>query len=258
MKINKFMMMAAGLICCGSVMAAEEYSFATPEAWQNPAMLEVKDNSLIVSGGMKWLTGKKLIKVPEGGELQITGTYRAVEGTPKDTVYLGFRTYDANRKEFKEVNIRNVAGTETVLTADAKKGDTFIMVADASKWRNNHSPVWGAKEDLSDLPNYNILPAIDKIEKVGDAWKVSFKKVLPADLAKDTAVRCHQSGGYMYYVFMSTAPGATNPKRNTNKKGIWPQARYVRFIVLANWRGGKDAKFEMIDPKVTVIPPAAE
>ncbi|MBR2625158.1 MAG: hypothetical protein IKD23_02030 [Lentisphaeria bacterium] len=257
MKINKFMMMAAGLICCGSVMAAEEYSFATPEAWQNPALLEAKENSLVISGP-KQLVGKKLIKVPEGGDLKITGIFRAVEGTPADTVYIGFRTYDANRREFQHVNVHPVAGTATTVVADAKKGDTFIMVADASKWKNIHSPVWGAKEDLSDLPNYNILPAIDKIEKVGDAWKVTFKKVLPVAIPKDTGVRLHQPGGFMYYTFVTTQNKFANPPRNTTKKAIWPHVKYVRFLVLANWRHNKEAKMEMIDPKVTIIPPAAE
>lgn len=257
MKFNRIMTMAAALVCGGSIMAAEEYSFATPDAWQQSAALTASGNSLIVNGQV-FLTGKKLIKVPEGSDLQINGTYKAVAGTQKNTMYLGFRTYDANRREFREVNIRTIAGTLTALTADAKKGDTAIMVADAAKWLANYSAVWGAKEDLSDLPNYNILPVIAKIEKSGDAWKISFKKPLAADLAKGTAVRCHQPGGYMYYVFTATIPGAVNPKRNTNRKGIWPQAKYVRFIVLANWKNGKDAKLEMIDPKVTIIPPVAK
>ncbi|MBQ9787538.1 MAG: hypothetical protein IJW33_05150 [Lentisphaeria bacterium] len=257
MKFNRIMAMAAGLVCCGSVMAAEEYSFATAEAWQNPALLEVKGNSLVVNGP-KQLVGKKLIKVPEGGDLKITGIFRAVEGTPADTVYIGFRTYDANRKEFQHVNVHPVAGTATKVVADAKKGDTFIMVADASKWDNRKSVVWGAKDDLSDLPNYNTLPGIAKIEKSGDAWKISFKKPLAADLAKGTAVRCHQPGGYMYYTFVTTANNFANPPRNTTKKAIWPHVKYVRFLVLANWRHNKEAKMEMIDPKVTIIPPVAK
>ena len=257
MQLKIILSMAAGIVCCSSVVAAEEFSFSTPEAWQKPELLEITGENAVTVTGQKMLVGKKLIKLPEGAELKISGTFRAPAGAEKNTMYLGFITYDANRREFQHVNIHPIAGTESVLTADAKKGDTFIMVADASKWQPVNTAVWGAKADLSDLPNYNILPKIDKVEKAGDAWKVSFKTVLKSDLAKDTGVRQHQPGGWMYYSFLSTVPGTDNPPRNTNKK-IWPHVKFVRFLVLANWKGGKDAKLEMIDPKVTIILPAAQ
>ena len=68
----------------------------------------------------------------------------------------------------------------------------------------------------------------------------------------------HEPGGYMYYTFVTTANNFANPPRNTTKKAIWPNVKYVRFLVLANWRHNKNAKLEMIDPKVTILDPAAK
>lgn len=249
MKRNMFALTALSFLL-GFALEAKEFSFATPESWQTPAALQKKGNSLLVAG-QKGLVGKRLIKVPEGASLKITGTFRAAPGSAKNTVYLGFKAYDINRNEIRHVNIAPVAGTETVLEQPAPAGEYSFLIKDGSKWKKGFNIVWGAKKDLSDLPNYNILGRIAKVEKAGNNWKVTLAARLKKPLPKGTILRLHSAGGYMYYVFMSTIPGAKDPRTNSIKK-IWPGVRYVRFLVLANWKGGKNAVLEMIDPKVTV------
>lgn len=256
MNFTNIATLATGICCCFQLMAGDEISFAKPEAWQQPDAIKVSGSSLLISG-KTMLIGKKLIKLPKGGDLKITGTFRAEEGTANNTVYIGFRTYDKNRKEIRHHNIRPIAGTDTVLTADAKAGDTSITVADASRWTKNSIAVFGTKPDYGDLPNYNVLPGISSVEKSGNGWKVTFTSALKGDLAKGIGVRTHADGGYMYYTFIDTKPGTTNPPRNVEKK-IWPGVAYVRFMVLVNWKGGKNSRFEMINPCVTVIDPAVK
>ena len=245
--------MAAGILLAGNLLA-KEYFFDTPEAWQNPALLQQNGEVLTVDG-QKRLIGKKLIKVKPGASLKITGTYRAAAGTAKNTVYIGFLAYDRNRNQFAHINVHPQPETATVLTEDAPQGEYTMVIADGSKWKKGQIPVWGAKADLSDLPNYNVLSRITDIEKTENGWKVTLAARLRVALPKGTAVRLHSPGGHMYYVFMSTVPGSKDPRPNVIKK-IWPCVRYVRFLVLANWRGGKGSKLEMITPKVTVTEPA--
>ncbi|MBO7329673.1 MAG: hypothetical protein J6W00_12985 [Lentisphaeria bacterium] len=247
-------------LCCAVPLFAEEYKFDTPEAWQNGHQFK-KDGERLLVTGQKWMIGKKLIRVPEGTSLdtlKVSGIFRAPEGAKNNTMYIGFKAYDKNRNEFQHVNIFPVAGSETTLAADAKKGENFIMVADASKWQKNQVPVTGAKADLSDLPNYNTLPKAVKIEKAGNEWKVTLSSALKADIAKGTAMRQHIAGGHMYYSFIATKPGVSGVVKTNSLKKMWPHVAFVRFLVLANWRGGNDSQLELIDPKVIVLDPAAK
>ena len=241
-------------------LCAEEFKFDTPEAWQSHWQFKKEGNSLIAEG-QKWMIGKKLIKLPEGStidSLKVSGTFRAVEGTPADTMYIGFKAYDKNRNEMQFANVHPIDGTLTALAADAKKGENFIIIADAAKWVKNQVPVTGAKADLSDLPNYNTLANVKSIEKCDEGWKLTLNKPLKADIAKGTAVRQHRAGGYMYYAFYATKPGVSGMIKNNSLKKLWPHVAYVRFLVLANWKGGKEAKLELIDPKVIILDPAAK
>lgn len=245
-------------VCCCASLFAEEFKFDTPEAWQGHWQFKKEGDRLLVTG-QKWMIGKKLIKLPEGttiDTLKISGTFRAPEGAKNNTMYIGFKAYDKNRNELQFANVHPIEGTETVLVADAKKGDNVLMVADASKWVKNQVPVTGAKADLSDLPNFNTLSYASAIEKSGDAWKVTLRTPLKVDIAKGTAMRQHRAGGYLYYSFLSTKPGASGVLKPNSIKKLWPHVAYVRFLVLANWKGGADAQLELIDPKVIVLDPA--
>lgn len=239
---------------------AEEYKFDTPEAWQSHWQFK-KEGASLIAEGQKWMIGKKLIKLPEGttiDSLKVSGTFRAVEGTPADTMYIGFKAYDKNRNEMQFANVHTIDGTFTTLAADAKKGENFIIVADAAKWMKNQVLVINAKADMSDLPNYNTLANVKTIEKCAEGWKLTLNKPLKADIAKGTAVRQHRAGGYMYYAFYSTRPGVSGMVKNNSLKKLWPHIAFVRFLVLANWKGNKEAKLELIDPKVTVLDPASK
>lgn len=244
-------------VCCVSFCAAEEYKFDTPEAWYNAEQFK-KDGNRIIVTGQKWMIGRKLIKLPENTSidtLKVSGIFRAVEGSKNNTMYIGFKVYDKKRREMRYVNLHPVVGSDTVLIAAAQKGDKIIMVADASKWLKNQIPVTGAKADLSDLPNYNTLPAAVNIEKSGDVWKITLRTPLKTDIAKDTAIRQHRAGAHLYYAFLQTKTGSSGILKPVNQKKLWPHIAYVRFLVLANWKGG-DAQLELIDPKVIVLDPA--
>lgn len=242
-------------LCGCAALFAAEYKFDTPEAWQGEKQFKKEGDRLLVTG-QKWMISKKLIKLPENitiDKLKISGTFRAPEGAKNNTMYIGFKAYDKNRNEFQHVNVFPVKNSAATLTADAKKGDTVIMVSDASEWQKGSVPVTGAKEDLSDLPNYNTLPKVTAIEKAGEVWKVSLAAALKADLAKGTAMRQHCAGGHMYYAFLATKPGTSGVLKINSLKKLWPHVAYVRFLVLANWKGGSDAQLELINPTVTVI-----
>ena len=105
-----------------------------------------------------------------------------------------------------------------------------------------------AKEDLSDLPNYNILViGVKDAIKKGDNWEITFNNPLLKDVAAGTKVREQIHGGYIYTggaahvgTDWRTLSGSI---KGLDTKGVWYSSRWpigtvqAQLVILVNWSG---------------------
>ena len=242
--------------CAAATLGAAEYTFDTPDKWQQPKLLTTANNKLIVDGP-KALIAKKLVKINPGDTIKIRGSYIAAANTPADVVYIGFKAYDKNRNELRHHHVIPYPGTDTTLAKAANVGDKVIYITNGEKWTAKSAMVVSnTAADLSDIPNFNTLSQAKKVEKENNLWKITLATPIKKAIAQGTNMRQHKISGHMYYVFGMTKPGFTDPRANMIKK-MWPGVAYVRFLVYANWRQNKAAKLEMTTPGFEVVPAAA-
>ena len=90
----------------------------------------------------------------------------------------------------------DVAVDEPEVVEDAPKGAKVIKVKDASKFKKPYGTLnAGAKADLSDLPNFNVLGYVTDFVQKDDVWEVSLQYPLRAPVKAGTAVR--ESGFFL-------------------------------------------------------------
>ena len=174
----------------------------------------------------------------------------------KGRCYLGLVMYNAKKRSIYRHSISVYKGTITELTADVKAGDKVIKLKDCSKWSkknlNRKIIAWNAKKDFSDLPNFSISSTLAKLEKKGDIWEATLKKPVNKNYPAGTQVREHYTGGgYSYCAasykvvpekwtkFSATVKGIA--KHGAPTKQFWPGTKYVKVIVIVNYRAPKDS-----------------
>ena len=159
--------------------------------------------------------------------------------------------YDKNGRPINCINCATLVNTQTEVVADAKKGDTVLVVKDASKFKKSpyYSIVAGAKQDLSDLPNRNIIASgIKDFAKDGESWKITLTKPLLKDVKAGTSVRVHSAGGYLYTAgvkYVGKDWVTMSGKIKGIRKGVWSGSVWpagtakADVIILANWNKQK-------------------
>ena len=213
--MKKFIALALSLAATGSLCAAgEKVSMTSPDDLAGSAA-SVKAVKAIPNGfsfaGTRFFRvwSKKVIKVDPAKKYRVSCEYRMAPGSAEAKgLYLGLVCRDAKGAILTSRGQYIINQSGTVLAADAKAGDRSVKVKDAAKWvvQWGHC-AFGAKADLSDLPN-NDLAKIARIEKKGDAWEVTFNQPLKKAYPAGTGVRCQRDGAeYRYLLGYVQAPG---------------------------------------------------
>lgn len=108
---------------------------------------------------------------------------------------LWFDCLNENRKLITPANVLFRKYSATELVKPCKKGDTVIIVKPSRElWQvSPHDVVaFDAKEDLSDLPNFNISdPGITAVEQYGENYKITLSAPCKASFPAGTGVRLH-------------------------------------------------------------------
>lgn len=263
-----FVLSAAVLFAAG-VLAAQDANLNTAAAWNNKAVTDA-DGALLVKTirdakgprGVLLLGPKFTIDTTKKYTLKLSA--RAVNFQGKDTsfVFAGFNVFDKNGRQISSHHASVLAGTLTEIAADAEKGAKIITVKDASKFKkDNKVLVRDAKEDLSDLPNINLIGDVKAIEQKGDVWEVTLARPINAPLAAGTLVREQNRGGYIYTAGAkhvgadwSTFQGKiTGQKPGAWMPTTWPAgAVSAQVLILVNWATPKDLDTEIKDITLTV------
>ena len=252
--VMKLMLGAAAVMAAGS-LAAQTTTFNKAADWKKSKMLSEADGMLKVScvSSMAMLSGAKKIDIDPAKTYTLKFTVCAPDAAAKPGSWTlgGFMVYDKNGRPINCINCATLANTQTEVVADAKKGDTVLVVKNASKFKKSpyYSIVAGAKQDLSDLPNRNIIGSgIKDIAQDGESWKITLVKPLVKDVKAGTSVRVHSSGGYLYTAgvkYVGKDWVTMSGKIKGIRKGVWSGnfwpagAAKADVIILANWNRQK-------------------
>ena len=226
--------------------------------------LTVNSEQIFELNGVANFLSTKVLTIDPKKTYKLSGEFRAKDGTKPAKLYFGFAPLNARKTWVVSEQIQGMKGTETVLTADAKPGDTVLKIKDGSKWRYNSGLVaFNAKADMSDIPNANLSPAFNAVVKDGDGYIVKLVKPLKKGYAKGTMIRQHRSAGTYQYAAAASAPlshkwktfsaviSGEAPRETaiTNKKW-WYTTRNIRILILGNYAGNKGSVMQFKNIKL--------
>ncbi len=253
-KVMKLMLGAAAVMAAGS-LAAQTTTFNKAADWKKNKLVSDGDGVLNVAcvSSQAMLTAAKRIDIDPSKTYTLKFSVRAPDAVtePFSLILGGFAVYDKNGRAVSCIHSGVIANTQTEVAAGAKKGDTVLTVKDASniKASPEYGIVAGAKQDLSDLPNRDILSVgLKKVEKDGDVWKITLIRPLARNVKAGTSVRIHLNGGYVYtagvkYVgkdWVTMSGKIKGIEVGSWGRNVWPAGTAkAEFIILANWNTQK-------------------
>lgn len=252
------MKLALTLLAAGTLFTAGAENLfpsgdAEGTAWRKTALspenAKTGKNSFEISEKSTWVYSPETVEIKPDKTYQLAVTAKSKNPQNLSNSFIGLTLLDEAKAPILRNSVNPIAGSETVLLADAKPGDTVIRVADAAKWKKSMVLALNAKSDMSDLPNRNLLTVKDAA-KNGDGWDLTLAAPLKVAVTKDAAVRFHDSaGGHCYSILLGKLPADWKEYRATisgqAKDGapygkFWPGTKYARFIIVANY-GQDDA-----------------
>ena len=226
--------------CMGMLSAQEIISIEKPADFaQSRQVVQADDGAIVLKGNGNFISVKALTVDP-AKKYQISGEF-CLKGGKTPNVYLGFVPFDGKNRQITPSMIYINVKSLTEVVEAAKKGDKIIKVKDASKW-NAKSPysfiAFGAKEDLSDLPNRNSAFCQPGIKQNGEVWEITLRKPLTKDIEAGTPVRQHFTGSSYIY----TAGWLKPTEQWTAKKGVISGIAKYGPVYNKFWTGTKKAK----------------
>lgn len=166
-----------------------------------------KDGNGVVTGtiGYSQIRSKEFIPVTAGKKYVVSGEFRLVDPPANlPTLYFGFFPYTADNKMIPFVSIYPIYKKLLVLAKDVKAGDKSIVLKEFAIERPaiHGRFVFNAKEDKSDLPNFDVTPAADwtKTKRNADGTvEVTFKGAINKSYPAGTVLRLHTAGSSYVY-----------------------------------------------------------
>lgn len=221
-------------------------------------------NGTVILSTRSTVCSKQIVPVDLSGTYQVSGQFRLLPGSAgPGKIYFGVIPCDAKNAFINSNHVFSISETETVLTDPAKADDLSIKVKDASSWKadGQKNAVFHVNADLSDLPNRNVSPLIEKIEKHNSCWEIVFKSRLGRDLPAGTTVRQHSNGRGAIYAGADGSPVTgewttfSGKISGLSKSGNpadqwWAGTKNVRIIVV---NASKNISIEFKDLQLTRI-----
>lgn len=215
--------------------------------WKNPKIVkDLENGEMEASKGV--LISKKSFKIDPAKTYRLSGEFKSTAGP--SMIYLGFVVKDARKRQMSPSLVSIVPDTWTEVLEACAATDTRIKIKDGSKWKPTarHRIFLDAKEDLSDLPNFNMLNiAVTEVKQDGDAYVVTLEKAIGKAIEPGTGVRLHNiGGGYLYTggyrqvgddwtTFSGAITGLA--KYGWNPKTWPPNTDHAEILILTDWNG---------------------
>lgn len=157
------------------------------------------------------LSSKEYIAVPPNNRLdmqvQVSNT-----GNVNTMFYMGYQCFDSNKKSIGSENYpyKNINRPLTVVSV--QKSDNSIIVDSFSEWEKGCCIALNANEDLSDVPNLELLDGkISSLKKLSDErYQIIIDKPILQDIPVGTKIRINSiRGASLYTNAKLLLPGAT-------------------------------------------------
>lgn len=189
------------VLSSGVMLGAQEvWKSVSKDDWH------VRKPSLSADGVFSHKSGQRLISsafipVKAGKKYVITGEFRVTGTTAAVPLYFGFVPYTADHKEIGFQHYRAMAKSPLATVESAKAGATEVILKKNPTWPAKKSSfllALNAKEDKSDLPNFNILPVKEIRQESGRTVAV-LSAPLKEEIPAGTVVRIHGYGASFLY-----------------------------------------------------------
>jgi hypothetical protein len=219
--------------------------------------------------GQAYLSTNAKADVDPTKTYRISGQFRVAPGAEAGRFFLGLIPFDAKGSQVLPQYVMVQSGSETQLAQDVKAGDLEIVIKDGSKWRTAGAITMAFDVDetgkLADLPNRQIAPAIDKVEKQEDGTtKITLKSKMNKAYPAGTAVRQHLFGGtYMYTGGANVAvpaewksfSGVISGEAPSGTPGNkwWKSTGKASIVILANYGGKAGTGLQFKDIKLEEV-----
>jgi hypothetical protein len=252
---------ASALFMSSGLIAGEEVLFkwgadaqTLKKEWNGKIKYEDIDGKLCgVVDNKNTITTKKFIPVKAGKKYTLSGSFKSL-GNETSRGYYGFITYDKKKRHIATINANTIPGSATTLARDCKKGDKTVLVKANKKWKINNAVAFNAKDDFSDLPNYEIAYKILKIVPENGNMKLQLSATVKKAYPAGTKVRAHTAacGSYLYTVISGSRIPKTwkaysksavlgNPGQ-IGSQFFRPGTAFVKILILPNYVKKKDEK----------------
>lgn len=247
------MMVGAVLLTAFGTVAAQEPPTALNSAadWNKNANVTDVDGVINVKKNNVILLSKKF-DIDPAKKYTLKFSCRAVnieKDGDRSMIYAGFNVFDKTGRVINCYNCCTVPNTMTEVVEDAPKGAKVIKLKDASKFRKPYGTLnAGAKDDLSDLPNYNLLGYVTDFVQKDGVWEISLQYPLSRPVKAGTAVREHLRGGYLYTAgvkstgkdWITMSGTITGVRKGAWTGSAWPDgAVKAQVVILVNWNNKK-------------------
>ena len=222
--------------------------------WITPGTVkeEGKAGVLTLSGKNNRAFSRQVIDCTDADTFELSGEISADKAVQ---VLIGVIPVDKN---WKEINFRNtgvVAGTFTKLAKATAKNSNTVILPENRKITKNTYLAFGAKEDNSDLPNFQ-LERIKSVSHANGSTVVKLVKPVKKHIPAGTAVRCHVDGPtFIYCVSLRKGlPGKVNVSgkvgKNAKLKFRSGSAGFKVCLLAVFGKNTQDAKVEFRNLKV--------
>ncbi len=210
--MNKFAatIFTASLFCFSAIInASEVLTPNTPEDWNRIQWITKTDDGLKVEKSGTLRT-KNAVHFNPTKSYKLTMKVRRAPGSQPSAFYAIFMPSTDDGRNIAMHNACAIAKSEGELAAEAKAGDTVVKVKAVSPrhWSASGGRYicFNAKDDLSDLPNYQLSSKFAKTVNVNGVIEVTLRSALQAAYPAGTKVRIHAGGSFIYVVQVNKTP----------------------------------------------------
>ncbi len=212
-----------------------------------------------------WAFSPGFIEVDTAKEYRLSAWLKAV-GKAKSTCYIGLAMYTGNKRSIQRPYVTVEKGTITELAAAVKAGDKVLKIKDCSKWNvgkiRSTQVAFSVNEDYSDLPNFNVSNLAVKLRKKANIYELTLRSPVKRDYPAGTRIRQHYAGGgYQYCAASNKIAPSRWKKYSAVVRGIakygapdtqfWPGTRYVRIVVIINYKAKKGSDTQTLFDEVS-------
>ena len=183
------------------------------------------------------------------------------------SAYMGFEVLDAKKRQITYQNVVTVPlnYSEVIL---AKKGSKEVIIKLIPNFEKivKQKLAFNAKEDKSDIPNFDLSPRCKKVTKIDDnTIKIELIQPLTKDYPAGTKIRVHSCYAVpMYYLVSGWMPAGDGKEcvakldgvaniPGANKLSFWKGTAYARpFIWFGNWNRKPQAGAKLLVDKISL------